>query len=929
MEHAHDAIFVLGPEGRISEANREAEALLGLPRDQIIDQHISKFAPAGTGAVPEYVARFQQAVAAGGGRVANVVLRRSDGSPVEVDFSMSVNQIGGAATVLSIGRDVTERNRAGREIKERMALAAFAADSGAALVQKQDLRAMLQQCAEAMVRHLEPAFARIWTLDDAGDTLELQASAGLYTHLDGGHARVPVGRLKIGLIASERQPHLTNDVLHDPRVSDPAWARREGMVAFAGYPLVVGERLLGVMAMFARRPLSHTALDAMASVANEIALGIEGKRAEDERQRAQQRLDHVVFHNPAVLCSMRPAGDAFELKWISENVERLLGYTAAECLAPDWWLAQLHDDDRDRVVAELARIMTSGLVQHEYRFRHRDGRYRWVRAEIRLLRSVAGDPLEAVASWSDVTALKEAELRLQDSEQQYRLLFDSNPFPMAVIDQETLGFLAVNDASLRVYGHSREEFLRMAVGDVRVDEGDGALAGDYPVSGASDSATRLSHARKHRRKDGSVMEVEIARSRITFRGRPAWLAMVSDVTEKKSLEAQLVRAQKMEAVGQLAGGVAHDFNNLLGVITGYAELLSRELAPGSRALKRSEEITHAARRAAALTRQLLAFSRRQVLQPRVLDLNTVVADVEKMMRRLISENIQIVTAPAPGLGNVRADAGQLEQVLMNLAINARDAMPSGGRLVIETANVELDETYARVNPEARPGPHVVLAVSDTGHGMDARTMARIFEPFFTTKDEGKGTGLGLATVYGIVRQSGGTVNVYSEPGHGTTFKVYLPRVDAEGEADAAAPLAAPVGGSETILLVEDADALRLLVRELLEDAGYSILDAEAPDKALALIASTPGPIHLVLTDMVMPRMSGQEFAARLATLRPAARVVFMSGYSDQAVAEQGTLSPGALFLQKPFTMDALMRTVRRALDAEGARGTAPSDHPTS
>jgi CheY-like chemotaxis protein len=242
-------------------------------------------------------------------------------------------------------------------------------------------------------------------------------------------------------------------------------------------------------------------------------------------------------------------------------------------------------------------------------------------------------------------------------------------------------------------------------------------------------------------------------------------------------------------------------------------------------------------------------------------------------------------------------------------------MPSGGRLVIETGNVELDETYVRTHPEARPGPHVMLAVSDTGHGMDAKTMARIFEPFFTTKEEGKGTGLGLATVYGIVRQSGGTVNVYSEPGHGSTFKVYLPRVEAKVDAQARGDLAAPPGGTETILLVEDAEALRLLVRELLESAGYTVLDADGPEKALSLVQSTPGPIHLVLTDMVMPRMNGQELAKRIATLKPEARFTFMSGYSDQAMGDQGTLEPGALFLQKPFTMDALMRTIRQALDA--------------
>jgi CheY-like chemotaxis protein len=318
---------------------------------------------------------------------------------------------------------------------------------------------------------------------------------------------------------------------------------------------------------------------------------------------------------------------------------------------------------------------------------------------------------------------------------------------------------------------------------------------------------------------------------------------------------------------------------------------------------------------------LLAFGRRQVLQPRVLDLNGVIAEVEKMARRLISENIQIVVVPAPALGRVHADAGQIEQVILNLAINARDAMPSGGRLVIETRNATLDKAYVRTHPEALAGEYVVLEITDTGHGMDARTMSRIFDPFFTTKEEGKGTGLGLATVYGIVRQSGGTVNVYSEPGHGTTFKVYLPRVESAAPLEAVVAAAAPSGGTETILLVEDAEPLRLLIRELLESAGYSVVDAEAPDMALELLERAARPVDLVLTDMVMPRMSGQEFAKRLAVTQPRARIVFMSGYSDQAIGED-VLEPGALFLQKPFTMDALMQMIRRALDA-------PAGPPTS
>jgi two-component system cell cycle sensor histidine kinase/response regulator CckA len=434
----------------------------------------------------------------------------------------------------------------------------------------------------------------------------------------------------------------------------------------------------------------------------------------------------------------------------------------------------------------------------------------------------------------------------------------------------------------------------------------------YDVLSAADGPTAAEAARG-RRPDLLIVDSALEPSRFLdivqalVAPRPAGAA---DDNEGEG-RLQLVRAQKMEAIGQLAGGVAHDFNNLLGVISGYSELLSRDLPAGSRERKRSDEIKKAADRAAALTRQLLAFSRRQVLQPKVLDLGDVVGDVEKMIRRLISENIHIETVAPDKLGKVRADAGQIEQVLLNLAINARDAMPSGGRLVIETGN----EDYVRANPDASVGSYVMLSVSDSGQGMDASTMGHIFEPFFTTKAEGKGIGLGLATVYGIVRQSGGIVNVESALGRGTTFRVYLPRVDAAVDADAPPPAVPGPAGMETILLVEDAEALRQLIRELLESAGYNVLDAEAPDKALALIEATPGAIHLVLTDMVMPRMSGQELARRVAVLKPEARVVFMSGYSDQAMSDQAMLAPGSLFLQKPFTMDALMGTIRKALDS--------------
>jgi hypothetical protein len=502
---------------------------------------------------------------------------------------------------------------------------------------------------------------------------------------------------------------------------------------------------------------------------------------------------------------------------------------------------------------------------------------------------------------------------LQASEEKYRLLFDANPNPMWVFDPETLAFLAVNQAAVRLYGYSLDEFLGMTIKDIRPPDEVPALLERLqdPASGVS----RSDGPWKHRRKDGSCLDVEISSSAIVFGGTAARLILATDVSDKRKLEAQLVQAQKMEAIGRLAGGVAHDFNNLLGVITGYSELLEKNLEAEGAGRQRLEQIQKAAQRAAALTRQLLAFSRKEVIQPRVLDLNEVVADVEKMLQRLIGEDVHLVTKLGQDLGRVQADRGQVDQILMNLAVNARDAMPDGGNLWIETSNATLDAAYLRTHADVHPGPYVMLAVSDAGHGMDAETVSRVFEPFFTTKGEGKGTGLGLATVFGIAKQSGGHVSVYSEPGRGTTFRVYLPRVDAR-DADGEAPteVSAPPIGTETVLLVEDSDSLRPMIHEILAAAGYDVLDSADPLEAVGRAGAHHGSLDLVLTDVIMPGMSGPDLVRAVQATRPSVKVLFMSGYTSDAIGRQGVLDPGVRLLQKPFTTDALLASVRSALD---------------
>jgi two-component system cell cycle sensor histidine kinase/response regulator CckA len=493
------------------------------------------------------------------------------------------------------------------------------------------------------------------------------------------------------------------------------------------------------------------------------------------------------------------------------------------------------------------------------------------------------------------------------SEERYRLLFEANPLPMWVYDAETLRFLAVNEAAVRAYGYTRSEFLAMKITEIRPPEDVDALLTDLDQRGGPGSPTPGTW--RHRKKDGSLIDVEITAGKVRFEGRPAALVLAHDVTERLRLEERLAQAEKMEAIGRLAGGVAHDFNNLLTVISGYAEiLLARPHVEGREQLS---EIAHAAEQAAGLTRSLLAFSRRQVLHPRVLDVNEIVAGMEPIVQRIIGDDVSVGVRLAPGLSPVEADQAQLERVILNLAANARDAMPDGGRLTIETADVELAEDYVRSRGEGTAGPNVLLAVSDTGVGMSEDVQRHLFEPFFTTKSPGAGTGLGLATVFGVVKQSGGSIYVYSEEGRGTTFKVYLP-VAAQGAVqEPAAADGATERGSETIMLVEDDERVRELVRVMLEAKGYRVLAASGAAEAERLCTDD---VDLLLTDVVMPEVNGRALAERLSTTAPAMRILFMSGYSDEAVYRHGEISPNAAFIEKPFTVRTLARKIREVLD---------------
>ncbi len=598
----------------------------------------------------------------------------------------------------------------------------------------------------------------------------------------------------------------------------------------------------------------------------------------------------------------------------NRGAELLYGYTAEEMVGqPISILAPAVS--REEINSILARIRKGEVVQHFETVRlHKDRRPLVVSLTISPIRDTQGVIQGASTIARDMTAQRKAQQSLAESEQRYRLLFDSNPQPMWVYDQATLAFLAVNDTAVQSYGFTREEFLGMTLRDIRPKE-------DIPklLEATAVPPTELNREGpwRHRKKNGEVITVEIAEHPLVFGDRPGCLVMASDVTERIRLEEQFRQAQRLESVGRLAGGVAHDFNNLLTVINGYAEMLLEDAAVTGASTDELTEIRKAGERAAGLTQQLLAFSRRQTVQVSAININTVVTDTEKLLRRLIGEDVELVTRLTSDLGCILADPGQIQQIIMNLAINSRDAMPEGGTLIIETSNVNLDESYRAQHPGVTPGPHIMLAITDTGVGMSPEITARIFEPFFTTKELGKGTGLGLATVYGMVKQGQGWIWVYSEPDRGTTFKIYLPRTDAEPSQTRPA-VKTDLHGSETILVVEDEEEVRKLALVGLASFGYSVYGAGSGREALAFCRDFSQTIDMVVTDVVMTDMNGREVATQISVVRPNASILFMSGYTANVIAHRGVLDAGVQYLQKPFTPESLARKVREVLSLKDA-----------
>ena len=658
----------------------------------------------------------------------------------------------------------------------------------------------------------------------------------------------------------------------------------------------------------------------------------ERKRAEEQIRKLNEELEQRVVERTRelqdsqklfrTLAAAAPVGiirtdAAGNCVYVNERWCEIAGITQEEARG-EGWAGPIHPDDRIRVLEEWYQAAKEGSpFRSEYRFGRPDSGVRWVIGQAAPERGKDGEVPGYVGTITDITERHQAEEALRESEERFREMAENIREVFWISNVGMTEILYISPAYEEIWGRTRASLIenpRSFLDAIHSEDREAIRAGverqaegNYEISGSEYLIIR---------PDGSIRWIR-AHPFPVRNERGEIYRIAEDITESKRAEEQLRQAQKMEAIGQLAGGVAHDFNNPLMLIGGYSELMSAQVRENDPLRNHLVEIQKATARATSLTQQLLAFSRKQVLKPEVLDLNAVVAETERVLGRLIRENIELTIDLAPDLGCVRADRGQIEQVVMNLVINAGDAMPEGGKLTVETSNVQLSQAYLNRHAKVEAGSCVMLAVSDNGVGMDARTKARIFEPFFSTKEKGRGTGLGLSTVYGIVKQSGGNIWVYSEPGQGTTFKVYLRRVQEKVKSAPARGKASrgeALRGSETILLVEDEESIRRLTRDFLEKEGYKVIEARNGQEALWVSDRHAGVIHLMMTDVVMPGMSGAVLAEKIAANRPELKVLYMSGYADAAIVRHGVLDGEKAFLQKPFALQVMAEKLRTVLD---------------
>jgi two-component system, cell cycle sensor histidine kinase and response regulator CckA len=840
--------------------NEAASEQYGYSRDEFLRMTIRDVRPA------EDVSRLLESVSHGGAGLEQSGTwkhRRKDGTLLDVQITSHNLDWAGRPARLVSAVDITERKRAEEELRQS----------------EESYRRLVEQSPDAILVHrhgtilfANSASAAFFGAASADELLGRQ-------HLDFVHPdhRGPV---------KKRIQEFSYDLV-SVRRNETKFLRLDGKELYAEV---------------AARSVIYQGEAAIQVMFRDISQRVEAEeklRRSEANLAAAQAIAHVGNWSWDVIDDV--------ISWSAEMF-RIYGVSPEEFDSKPASVAKLvHPDDqwvRDKYVTDM--LAGKRVDSLEYRILRPDGSERVVQVLGGAVdRDAASMPVRISGVVLDVTEHKKAEERFYKA-------FHTSPEPITIATVSDGRYIDVNQSFLRITGYEREEVIGRTSLELKFWQRPEDCARFVEMLNSQGSVRDLeitfcTKSGEQRTALDSAELIEVA-------GQKCILAIFRDTTEQRSLEKQLRQAQKMEAIGQLSGGIAHDFNNLLSVIIGYSEVLEERLPQGDPLHRNCEQIKKAGQSAASLTRQLLAFSRQQVLEPRVLDLNAVILNVEKMLRRLIGEHIDLKTALSPALERVKADQGQIEQVIVNLAVNARDAMPSGGKLTIETANIDLDQDYVRRHPPHLPGPYVLLAISDTGIGMDAETQAHIFEPFFTTKEMGKGTGLGLATVYGVVKQSGGFIWVYSEPGHGTTFKIYLPQTAEAMHADM--PVSSPrsLRGTETVLLVEDGEALREFTATVLTQSGYTVLAAERPDKAIDIARQHRGPIHLLLTDVIMPGMNGRALAGNLVAMRPEIKVVYMSGYTG--FTHPGLLDSDVILLQKPFTREALLQKLREGLITE-------------
>jgi two-component system, cell cycle sensor histidine kinase and response regulator CckA len=679
--------------------------------------------------------------------------------------------------------------------------------------------------------------------------------------------------------------------------------------SWLGVPLRTPQRNIGVLVLQDyddADTYSQRDLEFVSSVGDQIAMAIERKRSEQEIRLQATALE-------ATANAMVITDTAGNITWVNPAFTALTGYTSDEAVGENPRLLNSGKHSNDLYRDLWSTLLAGNVWQGEMVNRRKDGSLYIEEQVITPVTSESGEVINFIAVKQDITERRHAEKALIESEERYRELVE-NAIDIIYTHDLQGNFTSVNKAAERITGYAREEAMSMNIAHTIVPEylEKAREMVQSKLAGRDVTAYELEILAK----DGRRVAVEVNTRVIFQNGQPyAIQGIARDITERKHLEEQFLQAQKMEAIGLLAGGIAHDFNNLLTAISGYSDLTLKKMEPDHPLRPNVEEIKDAGARAANLTGQLLAFSRKQVLKPRVHNVNAVITEIERMLKRIIRESVELRTVLDPDLGNIKADPGQIEQVIVNLAVNARDAMSGGGTLILETKNIYLNEEDARLHPKLSTGPFVKIIVTDTGEGMDEHVQRRIFEPFFTTKEIGKGSGLGLSTVHGIVKQSGGDIMVESAQGQGTRFEIFLPCVDENVQKPRWEETSyEEFTGTETILLVEDEEAVRKLVREILGTSGYKVLEAAGGSSALAICDAYTEPIHMLLTDVIMPKMGGVELKQRVVERRPQIKTLYMSGYTDDSVISSGLLDTGTAFIEKPFTPDDLARKVREVLD---------------